>query len=593
MKIKWVLLDSFVSVIFLIFEFITGLKNFFALKPATYQFSHFAFGRCLGVVTLIAFQSYWYQADALIGQNGLSPWSTDLENVEQLITQNPKLSKWSIRPTLLWLEPFSNHHLLFSIGTLSAALVSYLCYLSLMVVGDHFLSFQWDALLCETLLLSLPFLPFTKFHRLGTPCKVPIFARYLLIALLAKLMLESGIVKFTSFSADNANTWRDLTALDFHYWTQPLPHCLSPSIDSLHAWFHQFSLIFMYGIELILPIFLFFPGNLRRIAVFGQIILQVAILLSGNYGFFNLLTLCLCIPLLDDKTLPKFFLNYCNQDINDNKNTGLGKNTTNKSLTVNIIQTSILSIAWFYFAVTTYGHLARDIKGNQQNPIVEIDAKWTNEYTNFIRPTRAFNSYGLFRVMTTTRPEIIIEGSLDGKSWRPYEFRWKPTDPAQSPRFTGPHMPRIDWQMWFEGLNYEQYANHPFSLMLYHKFINTIALGGSIEDFNDFGKVIGPQEYQNFIQAPPQVRQRVLENYNSLLNAFNSRSLWFGELLEAIFEHRPVIMKQLGDNLEDLPPKPIYLRVSLAHYTFAEPDQEQFWNVSPIEGASLVISKVD
>jgi hypothetical protein len=105
--------------------------------------------------------------------------------------------------------------------------------------------------------------------------------------------------------------------------------------------------------------------------------------------------------------------------------------------------------------------------------------------------------------------------------------------------------------------------------------------------------LIGNDEYQKFIQAPPQVRQRVLENYNSLLNAFNSRSLWFAELLEAIFKHHPVIMKQLGHKLEDLPSAPNYLRVSLAHYTFAEPDDEQVWNVSPIDGASLVISKKD
>jgi hypothetical protein len=210
-----------------------------------------------------------------------------------------------------------------------------------------------------------------------------------------------------------------------------------------------------------------------------------------------------------------------------------------------------------------------------------------------VRPTRAFNSYGLFRVMTKTRPEIIIEGSLDKINWHTYSFRWKPTDPNKSPGFAGPHMPRVDWQMWFEGLNYERYATHTFSLMLYHKFINTIALGGSIQDFNGLGKVMGALEYQNFLQAPPSVRQQIITNYNSLLNSFHSRSLWFGELLEAIFEHRPVIMKQLGEKLEDLPPSPNHLRISLSHYTFAEPDDEQVWHVSPIEGASLIISKND
>ena len=568
----------------------------------SYNTAHWLYGRCLGIVTLMAFISYWHQADALIGEQGLSPWTNDLKYIENLCAQNQDLNQWHIRPTLLWLESLTSHHILFAFGTIAAlllsigilptisGLVSYLCYLSLMVVGEPFLSFQWDALLCETLLLSLPFLPFTKFNKIGDSYKVGWITRYLIIALLAKLMLESGIVKFTSFGANGENTWQDLTALDYHYWTQPLPHGLSVWIHSSPDWFDQISLYLMYGIELILPFFLFLPGIFRRIGVIGQIILQIAILLSGNYGFFNLLTLCLCIPLIDDRMLPKFLTKHWNTDSNIEKRQVF---ESDFKPIFNFFLLSYLTMAWFFFSITAYGHFVRDLKGNQPDPLINIEAKWTESYTNMVRPTRAFNSYGLFRVMTTTRPEIIIEGSLDGNNWRPYEFRWKPTDPTQLPKFAGPHMPRIDWRMWFEGLNYERYANHPFSLMLYHKFLNTIALGGSIEDFNDFAKVIGPIEYQNFIQVPSQVRQRVLENYNSLLNAFNSRSLWFGELLEAIFEHRPVIMKQMDENLEDLPAAPNYIRVSLAHYTFAEPDQDQVWNFSPIEGASLVISKVD
>ena len=568
----------------------------------SYVSAYWLYGRCLGLVTLIAFLSYWYQADALIGEQGLSPWIDSLKNIHQWCSQNQDLNKWVICPTLLWLEPLSSHNLLFIIGSISAlfltigflptisALVSYLCYLSVMVVGEPFLSFQWDALLCETLLLSLPFLPFTKFHKIGDPFKVCSFARYLIITLLAKLMLESGIVKFTSFGSNNENTWRDLTALNYHYWTQPLPHGLSTWIHSLPQWFDHISLYSMYGIELILPFFLFLPSIFRRIGVMGQILLQIAILLSGNYGFFNLLTLCLCIPLIDDRMLPLFLTKHWGTDSNIEKQKVFESDF--KPL-LGTIRLSYLALAWFFFSVTTYGHFARDLKGNQSDPIIKVDASWTESYTNMVRPTRAFNSYGLFRVMTTTRPEIIIEGSLDGKKWRAYEFRWKQTDPSQSPRFAGPHMPRIDWQMWFEGLNYERFSNHPFSLMLYHKFLNSIALGGSIQDFNDLSKIFGPQEYQNFIQASPQVRQQILANYNSLLNAFHSRSLWFGKFLQAIFEHRPVIMKELGENLEDLPPAPNYLRVSLAHYTFANPDQEQVWNVSPIDGASLIISKVD
>ena len=567
-------------------------------KSYHYQASHWLYGRCLGLITLVAFLSYWYQADALIGEYGLAPWKGDLAKIEQWCSQNPELNQWTIRPTLLWFAPLANHDLLFVIGSLSAlfltigfypticSLTSYLCYLSLIVVGEPFLNFQWDALLCETLLLSLPFLPLTKFHKIGDQLPISNLARFLIIALLAKLMLESGIVKFTSFGANNENTWRDFSALDYHYWTQPLPHGFSTWIHSLPSWIDQISLYLMYGTELILPFFLFLPGIFRRVGIMGQILLQIVILLSGNYGFFNLLTLCLCIPLIDDEMLPNFITKYWRTDTKV-KNSQVFESELKPLFSV--IRLSYLSIAWFIFSVTAWGHFARDLKGNQPSPMLNLDAHWTETYINMVRPTRAFNSYGLFRVMTTTRPEIIIEGSLDGENWRPYEFQWKPTDLNQSPRFAGPHMPRIDWQMWFEGLNYEGYAKHPFSLMLYHKFLDTIALGGSIQDFNDFGKVIGKQEYQNFIQAPPQVRQRVLENYNSLINAFNSRSLWFGELLEAIFEHRPVIMKELGEKLENLPSKPNYLRVSLAHFTFTEPEDDQVWKVSPVDGASFII----
>jgi hypothetical protein len=565
-----------------------------------YQTCHWLYGRCLGFITLIAFLSYWYQVDALIGENGLTPWTNDLENVKQWTDQNPDLSKWKLRPTLLWLAPLASHHLLFIIGSISAllltigilpticGLVSYLCYISLMVVGEPFLSFQWDILLCETLLLSLPFLPLTKFHKIGDHFKVSWIARYLIIALLTKLMLESGIVKFTSFGSNNENTWRDLTALDYHYWTQPLPHGFSGWIHSLPTWFDQISLYLIYGIELILPFFLFLPGICRRFGVIGQILLQIAILLSGNYGFFNLLTLCLCLPLVDDQMLPSFITKHWKKDNNVTETPVFKSDLTP---IFNSVKWLYLGCAWFFFGVTTFGHFTRDLKGNQINSVIKLDASWTETYINLISSTRAFNSYGLFRVMTTTRPEIIIEGSLDGKTWRSYKFRYKPIDVNISPRFAGPHMPRIDWQMWFEGLNYERYANHPFSLMLYHKYIEMISLGKSVQDFNDFGKVLGPIEYQNFIHAPPQVRQRVLENYNSLINAFNSRSLWFGELLEAIFEHRPVIMKQLGEKIEDLPPPPNYLRVSLAHYTFAEPDDEKIWNIIPVDEASVIIPK--
>jgi hypothetical protein len=70
----------------------------------------------------------------------------------------------------------------------------------------------------------------------------------------------------------------------------------------------------------------------------------------------------------------------------------------------------------------------------------------------WVEPLRSFNTYGLFAVMTTKRPEIVVEGSDDGVSWKPYRFRWKACELDRHPRFTTPHMPRLDWQMWFAAL---------------------------------------------------------------------------------------------------------------------------------------------
>jgi hypothetical protein len=55
--------------------------------------------------------------------------------------------------------------------------------------------------------------------------------------------------------------------------------------------------------------------------------------------------------------------------------------------------------------------------------------------------------------MTTSRDEIIIEGSYDGVEWRDYEFRYKPGDVARPPPWNIPHQPRLDWQMWFAALD--------------------------------------------------------------------------------------------------------------------------------------------
>ena len=563
-------------------------------KPPSFSFAHWLFGRSLGLIALTAFLSYWIQADALIGPNGISPWQHDLERIESFLESNESdQNKFTLRPTLLWFTFFSNHHLLFTLGVISslalvlgfmprlAAFFCWIFYLSLSVVGEPFLSFQWDTLLLETLFLSLPFLPFVKRHRLSEPITASKWARILILLLLAKLMIESGLVKFTYFDNDESNAWINYTALDYHYWTQPLPHPLSPLIHSLPPWFDSISLSAMYFIEIGLPFCFFLPLYFRRFAFFGQVLLQLAILFSGNYGFFNLLTLTLCIPLIDDALIPKRFRPNFDQPKSDKVFIRKG---------IHLIH---LGSLYFLFLSAGWNSLLSDIKGNRANTHTNNEENWTNDVRKFIQPIRSINSYGLFRVMTKTRPEITIEGSTNGEDWKLYKFKWKP-DHANDPlQFAGPHMPRIDWQMWFEALRAERYVNQPFSRFLYGRFLEIIANGGDQKECFDLKNVLGEQEMRAFAQAPQQQKQIIISNFQNLMNAFLQQSTWFAKLLKACFEPNLFILEEL-ESVPFVNAPPQFLRISIENYEFqtnSKTQSQAIWKVNQISGGQIIIEK--
>lgn len=83
-------------------------------------------------------------------------------------------------------------------------------------------------------------------------------------------------------------------------------------------------------------------------------------------------------------------------------------------------------------------------RGDLPGPVVTL-MQWTRGF-------RSLNHYGLFAVMTTSRPELELMGSVDGDAWRTYEFRWKPGAAGERPRLIPLHMPRLDWRMWFAAL---------------------------------------------------------------------------------------------------------------------------------------------
>ena len=125
-------------------------------------------------------------------------------------------------------------------------------------------------------------MPWKLHHSRNSLANPPVLGRWLLWLLAFKLMFESGVVKFTFYGEGGSNAWRDLTALNYHFWTQPIPSWISYYIDKLPTIFDKAALIFTYFCEIIIPFFIFFPRRLRRFSAIFLITFQLLILLSGN-----------------------------------------------------------------------------------------------------------------------------------------------------------------------------------------------------------------------------------------------------------------------------------------------------------------------
>ena len=409
-----------------------------AVRPSWFL-SRWLFLRMLGLIYLIAFVSLGVQIDGLVGTDGILPLDRYLGAVgEQLGPER----YWRV-PTLSWLDPGDGFlhflcwggaflALLVVAGILTGPvlLVLWIFYLSLTTSGQVFLHFQWDILLLEVGLLAIFFAPARLWPRLSRERPPSTAFLWLLRWLLFRLMFLSGAVKLLSGDA----TWSDLTALDFHYQTQPLPTWVGWYAHQLPGWLQKASVLVMFGIELAVPFLIFFPRRIRHAAVVPLALLQVLILLTGNYGFFNWLTLALCILLLDDAALRRFVPGRLSGGVPD---AGARPPRFRKYL--------LAPIAVVILVLGSL-QLVRGLgaAGMLPEPALQV-LRWA-------APARSVNTYGLFAVMTTERPEIILEGSFDGRTWEAYEFRWKPGDPTSPPAFVAPHMPRLDWQMWFAAL---------------------------------------------------------------------------------------------------------------------------------------------
>jgi predicted DCC family thiol-disulfide oxidoreductase YuxK len=410
---------------------------------ASYRLSGWIFPRLMGAVWLSAFLSLWVQIDGLAGSKGILPVADHLDAIHAHFSNNGSVSTayWQV-PSLLWfgasdtmlhvwLAVGAGASLLLMVGLWPAlcALIAWAVYLSFVSSVPIFLNYQWDALLLEAGLLLVLFVPW-RARLTSRSSAPPAWGRLLVWWLLFRLMFESGVVKLFGFDAEGRNTWLDGTALNFHYFTQPIPVWTSWWMEKMPDWFHRASLGGVFFIELILPFFIFGPRRLRQIAFAGFTFLMLLIMLTGHYGFFNLLTLALAVTLLDDDSWPALLRRrFLRQPAKT------GPPLLQRRVLPWLAAPLIFVTTWQLFVV-----------------LRAVSPATAAPFVGPLAPLRSANSYGLFSVMTTERPEITIEASPDGVNWQEYRFRYKADAEDNTLPFLLPHMPRLDWQMWFAAL---------------------------------------------------------------------------------------------------------------------------------------------
>ncbi len=440
------------------------------VRRPTYFWARRWFLRALGTIYLIAFVSLWVQVNGLVGSDGMSPANQFLPAVRAQIGPDA----YALLPTLCWFGQSDaflyflcgsgvlfSLLLIFGIAPAISLVALFVLYLSLTIAGQIFFNFQWDVLLLEAGFLSIFFAPWrlwprrfsveavvpaaNNFHPAGdmpatalaTPSRQqePPVSRaglFLLKLLLFKLMLMSGVVKLTSGDP----SWWNLTALDYHYWSQPLPTVFGWLADKSPEWFKHFSVAFCLAIEIVAPFFIWAPRRLRLGAAGLMIFLQVGIGLTGNYCFFNLLTIALCLLLIDDSATGMSL-----RGVRGQRGALFVPDRLGAWGAVAVFILTFPINAWLIFSAF--------------KPLARPPRALANVYER-LEAFRIVNGYGLFRVMTKDRCEIVLEGSTDGIDWLPYEFKWKPGDVKRAPGWCAPHQPRLDWQMWFAALETPQ-----------------------------------------------------------------------------------------------------------------------------------------
>lgn len=396
--------------------------------------------RGVALIYFVAFLSTFNQFPTLVGERGLLPVQRFVERTR------PKDFPGLFR--LKWF-PYSDRKLrilcllgmvlavsvvagLPQLGpgwlTIPVFLAMWSFYLSIVNLGQRFYSFGW-----ETMLLEAGFVVgFLGSHSVAPPLLILLFLRWLMF----RLEFGAGMIKMRGDPS-----WRNLTAMNYHHQTQPMPNPVSRWAHRKPEWWHKGETLGSHVVQLLMPWLLFLPQPIASIAACAIILSQLILVVTGNYAWLNWLTIILAFSGISDSFLrwvtggpwPGWF--WERFEAEPAADAGMLSPAWWLILT---------SVVFLFLAVLSWPPLHNLFFAEKQ--------KMNASFNRF----HLVNAYGAFGSMTKERREFVIEGTMSptprNEDWRAYEFRGKPGDPARMPRHFAPYHLRLDWLMWFAAL---------------------------------------------------------------------------------------------------------------------------------------------
>jgi hypothetical protein len=413
-------------------------------EPASYEIARFAVLRLLAFVYLVAFASLAAQLEPLLGARGLLPAARFLEHAHAQLGSD---AYWRV-PTLFWLgcSDGAMRALCLAGLVLSAAalagvthgavqLALWALYASFVHVGQIFYGYGWELQLLETGMITVFLAPWpvTPPWRGAGPVpqrRVPPVPMWLLRWLVFRVMLGAGLIKLRGDPC-----WRELTCLDTHFETQPNPNPLSFWFHHAPHAVHVAGVLFTHLAEVVAPWFVFAFRPARRAAGAVIVAFQLTLIASGNYSFFNWVTIVPALACFDDALLARALPQRARAWVLARIEALVPAGAVHRGVTIAYgLLVAVLSIA----------------------PIVNLASPRQDMNTNY-DPLALVNTYGAFGSIDRERYELILEGTADdlpgpGSTWREYALPCMPGDPARRPCLVSPYQHRLDWQMWFAGI---------------------------------------------------------------------------------------------------------------------------------------------